>query len=309
MSQDWALFEGFVTREKALGGPDPQLDTLVVMTDADERTALWQLGCFAATYAVGPAEVLWQHWDHDTPPPEQWLRERWEGLPLRRERRAVRTPVKLARCLESYSAWAAGFRQEQQQTWEQLWGALTPIWGMGRYINLKLAELLHRRFGTPAQDSLMAAGGWSPRKGMASLYPEHSELLLGGDTAAEVAAVEELATQLRATLAERGIRLSWFELQVFLCEYKQAMRAKKYPGRSHDTELTYWRTAQSHFGSGSTMLEARARLFPPEVLGEQQCWMGARKECERTMVDHGYLWSDLEYDYMATFDFARPVAR
>ena len=149
---------------------------------------------------------------------------------------------------------------------------------------------------------------------MASLFPEHSSWLLVGDGARTVRNVEALAQSMLVNECA-DLDLTWFELQVFLCEYKQALRGKKYPGRSHDSELGYWHRTRAHFGLRGTsddVLTARAEAFPHEVLGELQGWEGVRPECERTMLDNGYMWTDLRMDYMATKakgDFSKPVMR
>lgn len=306
--EHWHFFREFIRHEKSVGGPDPQLDTMAKMTEGMTlREKMWAAGCFAATYCVGTAEVIFAY---DLPPPNAaWLREHWEGLPLRRERRAVRTPDKLARCLADYADWMDRVAPEWWGSFGDAYRSVSKVWGMGRYINLKLVELLHRQgvHGFP-QDCLDARGAWSPRRGMASLYPQHAEWLLGGDDLRTVSRVEGLAlSMLEGELRDLG--LTWFELQVFLCEYKQALRGKKYPGRSHDSELGYWHRTQGHFGKPSGMPGARAAIFPAEVLGEKQGWAGVREQCERAMVDHGYMWSDLLYDYAATTNFANPVLR
>ncbi len=321
VEEHWRHFHDFAHWERAVGGPDPQLDTLAAMVEDWELVdRAWACGLFAAAYCLGPAEAIWREFTPeqvvaDEPRWTAWVAANWQGLPLRRERRAVRTPGKFARCVASYAKWlldcdpSAGWFV--QQDYEAGFAETAQVWGMGRYIQMKLMEALHRcGVVVTRQDQLMAKGGWSPRTGLASLYPEDASWLTGGDDAATCARVEARAAELLEVLAAQGLELSWFHLQVFLCEYKQALRGKKYPGRSHDSELEYWRRSQAHFGGESGLLPARQRAFPAEVLGESSgMWMGVREDCERTLIDHGYMWTDLLYDYTATTDFARPKVR
>jgi hypothetical protein len=313
----WEYFLEFAEKEMALGGPDPQLETLGPMAkDLPRLDRVWAMGCFGAGYTVATAEVLWNIWPVadviDRPEVfETWVSENWKGITLRRERRAVRTPGKFAKCLISYAHWA--YDAADEHWWDYpdyvaAYESISRVWGMGRYINLKILELLFRHCGSQSpQDQLMARGGWSPRMGMASLYPDSKDYLLGDDSIRNVLMTEALACRLKEECAEQGVFMSWFQLQVFLCEYKQALRGKKYPGRSHDSELDYYRKSQAYWNNESGIYAARAKLFDHEVLGEASgMWSGVRETLERTLLDHGYLWSDLEFDYVGTTDFKEP---
>jgi hypothetical protein len=277
---------------------------------------LWRGCCFAATYCLGSAEAIWKKWSWNDvlmrgSSFHAWLVDNWKGLPLRRERRAVRTPEKLHHCCKSAAEWVSigpgGWWYYQD--FEEAFRDTARIWGMGRYIQLKLIEVFHRFGAHTQQVDLQARGGWSPRRGLASLYPEHAEWLNAGDDAPTVQRVERLGSELKSELASQGLELDYFKLQVFLCEYKQALRGKKYPGRSHDSELDYWNKTQAHWHNDSDLYRARALAFPTEVLGEHQGWNGVRPELETVLLDHDYMWSDLTYDYVATSDFAHPVLR
>lgn len=313
----WEYFLGFAEKEMQLGGPDPQLQTLGPMTkDLPYSEKVWAMGCFGAGYTVATAEVIWNEWPlrRVLGAPQTftgWIRANWSGITLRRERRAVRTPEKFARCLLSYAEWSDGCYGEhwwEHADYKAAYESISQVWGMGRYINLKILELLYRHCGSASpQDSLMAKGGWSPRTGMASLYPDHKDYLLGDDTSETVVLVERLARALQQECGDKGVPMSWFELQVFLCEYKQALRGKKYPGRSHDSELDYFRKSQAYWHNDSSIYQARANTFDDRVLGEVSgMWHGVREPLERTLVDHGYLWSDLEFDYVGTSNFKEP---
>ena len=309
----------FIRLENELGGPDPHLATVGKMLELDpELDPAWCIGCYALGYNVPTGEVIWQNWTQravlDNPFTfTKWVEDHWEGMGLRRERRAVRTPAKFSRCLISYARW---LNDAGVQDWwyaddfPTAWREVSKIYGMGRYVLLKLVEGLCRYDGREFhQSDIRAHSGASPREGLSLLYPEHTLWLTSDDnTKSTVAHVEDLATRLRNRLAENyGVTVDYFTLQVVLCEYKKVSQGKQYPGRTHDTELAYYRASQKYWGNESRMLEARAAVFPNRILGEQRGWGGKREELSRTLPDHGYLWTDLSYDYWSTRDLAHPV--
>jgi hypothetical protein len=90
----------------------------------------------------------------------------------------------------------------------------------------------------------------------------------------------------------------WFELQVVLCEYKKSWQGKQYPGRTHDTELRYFREAQQAWGGfQSDMLHARAEVFPEVILGEKRGWWRQREELEAALPVYRYTWTDRKFDF------------
>lgn len=279
---------------------------------------VWRAGCYAVGYNVPTAEVIWSAWPwpsalEDAPVFESWVREHWEGFGLRRERRAVRTPSKYTRCLLSYAEWLASPDKDwwYEPDFPRAWAELNRVWGMGRYVLLKLNEVLCRYAdGAFRQTDIRAQGGRSPREGLALLWPEHAAWLLGGDDIATVRQVEALATETRERLSVAyGVEPSWFIFQVVLCEYKKCWLGRQYPGRTHDTELRYLREVQRYWGNATGILDARAAVFPHEALGELQGWHGARENLEETLPRYRYTWSDLKYDYALTADPAHPVPR
>ena len=67
-----------------------------------------------------------------------------------------------------------------------------------------------------------------------------------------------------------------FQLQVLLCEYREALNSGYYPGASLDEELMYMAKASSF--DLNPILESRRALFSHEYLGEISGWSGIRKE-------------------------------
>jgi hypothetical protein len=314
-------FAEFVRWEKACGGPDPHLAYMgPLLWRCEVRERAWRLGCYLACYNVPTGIALWNAWPWADMPGEgqeealqMWIEQNWAGLSWRRERRAVRSVPKLTRHLISLADWVGALPHQQWATYDAAWRAADQIWGTGRYMKHKLLEGLYRYCGIGVQLSdIRAKGGWSPRIALALLYPQYAEELTSKG-AANDAVAEKCARWAREELAERhGLEVSFFDLQVMLCEYREsAISRRQYPGRSHDSELGHMLRIEHHWGTAvrEPFDRTRALCVPEQNRGELHGWAGAREDCGHTLADHGYTWNDMEYDYMATEDFAAPVRR
>jgi hypothetical protein len=316
------FFSEFIRWEKAVGGPDPHLATLGEMIrDESWAERVWRCGLYASGYNVPTAEILWKHWPLERmhtegPLLQDWLSENWGGIGMRRERRAVRTPNKFYRCLRGIYDWTAQVTEQPPDWWgddsaeafESAWKSTGTIYGLGRYVQLKYVEALARYAeGKFHQTDIRARGGESPREGLALLFPASATWLT---STGHIENVVALATALRGDVAERLQQdVDFFTTQVVLCEYKKVWQGKQYPGRTHDTELKYWRAAQMYWGHDSDMLRARGALFHPVSLGEEQGWWSARESLETTLPLYRYMWSDLVHDYSTTTNVSEPALR
>lgn len=297
-------FREFVYYEKAVGGPDPHMAIVQHLSrGVPQDEMLRRIGCYAATYNSPGAQFLWQAAPRDGL--EDWLGQVWP-VPTRRERRVMRRPEWMARFLMEYTAWSATLPDKawfteprMKDRYEAAWADITTVWSMGRYIAIKALELMNRTVlpGLLPAPDIRAKGGWSPRQGLALLFPAYSEAFLGGDDPSTVSVVEQYA---RAASVVSGAELSMFETQVFLCDFKQSWVGKRqYPGRSIDSELEYWYGLAARGMSFDSLLEARRELFPEVSLGELNGWGGVRKELGHFIHETGETWSDLKYDYRA----------
>lgn len=318
----WHRFAEFVYYERAVGGPDPHMRLVGEGMSAGEdwREIVWRGGCYIGVYNVPTAQVLWEHLrpeeavDYDKA--AAFVADAWGGLTMRRERRAVRTPTKLAKYLCTYAQWMEELADQPWATttndYAAAWRDVHRVYGLGRYVALKLIEYLGRYAGSPTRlEGIMAKGGWSPRQALALLYPNGAHSLMGDDSPHNVQHAEHVARLGRDRLAESyGIDLDWYNFQVLLCDYKQSYVGKRqFPGRSQDSELEYWRKIDAWWGLDRKMFEARARLFPLEALGEHNGWVSVREELGNVLRDFKYTWSDLLYDYDSTVDLRKPVQR
>lgn len=326
-------FAEFCLREKEAGGPDPHMKLAGRLAQGKAPVDVWLIaGIYVACYNYPTTERIYEWLSQDRLAPqgaiEDWLREHWEGIATRRERRSVRSPEKMARCLATWRDFA-----DAQVEWLNEWGpwgdapafnyevlwetSQRHVYALGRYATLKLLEFLRRYTEVPlVQPDYRLAGGWSPREGLALLIPEEAERLNGDDRPEYVARAEMLAAHAHelATEATGGaLALDRYEMQVLLCDYKQCWSGlRQYPGRSQDSELEYEAQIMPHWGDLTDMGDYRAELFPHWALGERNDWDGVRKELGHVLREQGYMWSDKLYDYRATADsgdWAHPVRK
>jgi len=307
-------FVSFSRSELSSGGPDHHLRTIADIARSryggpEERA--WAVCCYAAPYNVPAGLAILDEWPLDRPLDgiEGWLVENWRGIPIRKEKRAVRSPAKMARHIRDLRAWASGIGAliDAAESFEDLWSSMRGVWGAGRYTSCKLLEGVRRAGVTSVpQPDIRPNGAKYPRRALSFIHPEHAEELNATGTRTYDAFADGLARGTATAVPAPDV----FTAEVLLCDWQQALRGSYYPGRPLDSEIDQARQVSEHFGTDLAALwDVRASLFPPEHLGEAQGWSGRRKELGATWDDHGYWWSDLELDYVATADLADPVRR
>lgn len=322
----------FTAMKREIGEPSPHLAIVGHMArDVSMDSRLWLLGCYAATYCLPTAQVLWERWDvervlADPPGFESWLAGHWPGIVTRQERRCVRTPRKMAACLTSFAAWTKVeypslflsqdlSARDPHAYYDFVWESVSNIAYFGRYINIRLVEGLRRYCEIPARlYDIRSLGGWSPKKCLAYLYPEHANVLLIDNRDGNLLTNDlagHLLADVRAAIPEAEV--DEYVLAAMLCEYKGAYENRhQYPGWTIDQEPPMYEKVLAYWGDDvdrDALWAARRALFPPEVLGEVGGWPGTRWPLAATLRDHGYNWTDLLYDFAATEDFAVPVPR
>jgi hypothetical protein len=279
---------------------------------------MWRAGCYVGVYNVPTAEVIWQEWSpNDLTGLEAWIDANWTGLGFRRERRSVRSKEKLARYLRSYAEWVqeepVWFHglYEPKEAYEIAWRDIQRVYGMGRYVALKALEFMRRYCGAPIElPDMRPSGGWSPRAALSLLYPHSAGELTSPKDFDGYS--NHLFENARQRLAEGGLQLDRYNMQVLLCDYKQSVVGRRqYPGRSQDSELVYADKVHGHFGGESSeMWETRLRIFPHWALGEIQGWDDVRNELGHVLAAHRYTWTDSQFDWFASrADLAHPVTR
>jgi len=243
---------------------------------------------------------------------EQWIAENWEGLPFRRERRAVRSVSKLTQHLTSFADWLArwdGFSTgglTPEERYVVLWDDLeSNVWGLGRYSLMKLMETFTRqeRFNIACPD-IRPIGGDSPRQQLADLFD--NPILAKGNSEEILIGVETAVAHLRRKTDANGVPLTMFETEVYLCEFAQALKHNQYPGRALDSEIGHYYKAAQWFGKWDGFWRIRSEMFPSWALGENHGWENRRVELGACIPDHNYVWSDSIYDYSNTTNLAAP---
>lgn len=312
----------FTEFKKLVGEPSPHLAIVGQMSSGwpVERRA-WALGCYGAVYCLPTAQVLWTHWPNAVDVVKlgeagvrAWLEMHWAGIVTRTERRCIRTPKKLARCLYGYANWvvndfpglAPAYTEDPKEYYDYVWDSTTSVIFIGRYIAIRIIEGLRRYCNVPAQlYDMRSIGGWSPKKALMYLYPEHTPVLLIANKEGD-----ELADVLFADLLQKmQVQIPWLDyyvLAAMLCEYKGAFENhKQYPGWTIDQEPLMYDKVKVYWGDEfdeSLLWDARKALFPSKALGEAGGWHGTRWPLTKTLRDFGYNWSDTKYDYVKTLE-------
>lgn len=313
--ENWHLekFKEFCHYEKLYGGPDPHMCAVIYMCKSvPEIEKLWRVHCYVGLYNVPSAEAVWREWPgecylRNSERIESWFENHWKGFRLRRERRTVKSPSRLAKYFIGYETVLQELPRLRNADPEEIWQFANSLPHVGRYAATKLLECWHR-LGLIENTvcDIRAKGGWSPRSTLAMIAPEMNHDPY--DNSEFSVKQADFAVKL---LHGHVSNISIFELEVMLCEYKASYKThRQYPGRSADSELEYERAIEGYWNVGETdHMKTRKVLHPPWVLGEIQGWKGVRKDLGYVLANHGYTWSDSLYDYMKTLDLAKPARR
>lgn len=316
----WKKFLEFSQLELGTGGPDPYLKLAAkgVSQASSREEQVWRAACFIAPYEVNTGSVLWSEWplQRALSKPEElepWIRDNWKGLIFRRERRAARTPKKMAISLRTAAAFAESITNRLDDDYETLWGLSDKaLMYYGRYALIKFLEVLYRaKTVSSSIPDIRPIGAWSPRTTLTWLYPsEDKDLLIKSNKPPVLNRIQEMAKEIKLQVTQKVKHpVSYYDIEVMLCNYRQAL-GWRFPGRSLDTDLGYYARTKEYWGDRFTfpLLTLRRNNFPSVVLGERQGWT-QRKELESTYENFGYFWCDLLYDYKATTDLSLPVRR
>lgn len=317
----------FCRYDMLCGGPDPHMAVVGHLSrDKPFMEKAWMAGCYIGVYNVPTAQVLWETFpfekalemeEHEW---EAWIRENWKGLSFRRERRPVRTAPKLAKFMHTYTNWIAGANLDWPRdpdpkiSYDLLWRECQQnVWGLGRYVALKLLEFYTRYLPLAIQiPDMRPKGGWSPRAALALLNPGYVKPLNGDDRPEHLRYAKWLFLECQMLLKKNyGVEVDMYNLQVLLCDYKQSVVGRRqYPGRAQDSELEHYHKIASYWPDPpDALFKAREEIFPHWALGEKNGWSGPRNELGHVLCDYGYTWTDSLYDYSSTTNLAEPVLK
>jgi hypothetical protein len=324
------FFGEFCLGVQRAGGTTPHMLMAVKACEGlDVRDQLWRAGCYAFVYNIPTAEVLWRNWQpgewkHDDL--VKWIADNWKGIKFRKERKAARSPERLATCMKSYADYMQlvsereWFLSDDIEPGKRYADGFEDICKsvkyMGRYIAIRWLEVMRRVYDLPIpMPDLRPRDGDHPRKALALMYPEYMEELMGGNDDQTIEIVNDVVEFCREDLLDvYDLDVDYYTMQSLLCEYKQsALGMRQYPGKSVDTTLKYFKEVYDYWGQEEAekteIWNIRASVFPEFVLGEKSGWDGVRAELGEVLRKYNYTWSDYLYDYAKTTDLANPVRR
>jgi len=195
-AEQWSIFGEFIQKKLDVGEPSPHLKIVGYLSkDLPIRERMWRAGCYAVPYSIITAEAIWQTWSLEDAiyrpyQVTEWIEKNWKDIHTRTERRCVRTPAKFNECLIGYANWIdhvlpltlieMGEKESNEERYDILWKSIHTVKYLGRYINIRILDLFYRYCEIDAHlYDIRSIGGWSPKKMLALLYPEHEEMLLG----------------------------------------------------------------------------------------------------------------------------------
>lgn len=324
-SADWHFekFVEFARLKHDVGEPSPHLSVVGNICQQEKMNLnerLWFIGNYACSYCLPTAQVIIDFWSYEQAAKdfdafESWLKDNWAGIVTRTERRTVRTYPKYARCLREWSAWITNEfpklldiqEPDDKAYYDKVFKSVTSVYSIGRYIAIRIIEGLRRYCGLERARlyDVRSIGGWSPKKCLAFLYPEHAKVILIDDKRGNLL-TDQLAEDLLVRVKKELPWADYYIVAAMLCEYKGAYEKRhQYVGWTIDQEPLLYDKVLKHFGKQASgisekLWSARKALFPKEVLGEVQGWGGTRWDVAKILRDYGYIWSDLKYDYFAT---------
>lgn len=288
----WPLFESFIIEELKAHGPDPQLQLLLELApDVSDVEKMWLIGTYCAHHCVASAWAVYLNFrpDQVLKDPNSLLRfleRNWAALPVRQEMHSHRMLEKRWACLIDAAIYATG-KSWQNGSYEKIWNDfIESVSFFNRYLCIKAIEMMRR---TVRPDLILsdirAQKGWSPRAMIALLYPEVADTVGNkrNNSFETVWYAEEYATRIRERLKLRGIELSYYQLQVLLCNSKQMIEGRVAPGSGIEAELNFIRTAEKNF-TMSHVYDTRKRIYDHRYLSEVPGWQGLQKDHWRRKV-------------------------
>lgn len=288
------MFAEFCSQEMMAGGPDPQVKLTAEAIKRHPIGGPELAGLFVVPYSCAGAAVLWRLWERKPDPLtwEGWLHQHGGGIPVRKERRPVKGHWgRFSISAATYIQWSQTeyHNVKDSSSYEEVFKSLTKhVKYVGRYAAMKLLETLYQADLIAAQQNTMVPRDAKyPRRTIALLMPEHTEMLKENRDEAEVDALCERIRQ--GIIARIGQDVTWFQIETMLCIYRQSLKGK-YPMGRQDSELGHWTRSMEFYGEEAAVQlnqqfpfsQLRRELYPIEYLGEwnDPPWYGIRPALE-----------------------------
>lgn len=315
------MFREYLKLSKEVGDPDSHVRLAGILAqdieDLNER--VWFLCLFASFYNVPTGYLVYQYWPLEKVLKDwlgfsKWIQENWAGFIVTTERRTVRTPRKMLESLFFCFVYAQEFKQ-YERSYDSIWVEINEkIRHFGRYICIKFLEAMYLAGVIEARiPDIRPVDGWSPRKTIAWLYPQHAHFSLKGNEPLQIQGINELTKIILEDMQKTIPTATMFDLEVVFCTYRTLHESVNgnYPGHTHDATLKQYHLVENYWGDGyiKHILEVRKEMFPEFVLGEIQGWKEPRRELNRCHKMYNYIWADTAYNYQETRDLEHPVRR
>jgi hypothetical protein len=263
---DFVTYHAHITKIKELN--PSYLVVKEVGEGAAPESRLWLTFLYAAYYHIGSALKTWEAYPMPELPAESFL-----TLPCSTERRGHRSPRKLQKHIEAIIEVAkpnglTGWVQQivastPEKSWERTQTLLGQLWGNGRWACYNTGEMLMKINGYPLKPTDMGHSySTGPREGLKLLYPDIPE----GNSEREVKRLDKISTDLVNLINAQGIEGTIETVETSLCGYHSLVYKRTYVGYEIDTMLSDLHAVPS--GLTDKAIAARARIFPPEYLGE-----------------------------------------
>lgn len=328
LEEHYELFTEFCGLEKKSGGPDPQVAiiTELLKNVPEFSEKLWLIGCYAATHCIPTAYRIWTTFrprhvysyqgnedfrDFINDYFRSWLKDNWKYLPVRPERKSVYVLENRVKCLTDFAEYSItrAALDFESVSYEEIWeDSISHIRYYNRYMAIKYIEMVRRAIAPHlTMPDIRPKGAWSPRMMLGVLFPEYYDVMTSNKETPEIF---ELSNQLawraiKLVKDRRNVDVDLFEIQVLLCEYREAVNGGFYAGGTHDEEMRYIRkaTINDMHSEFKSIWEVRSQLFDHRLLGELNSWNDIRSDLGKTLRKHKYLWSDFKYNYPTNLEF------
>jgi len=286
--KDYATFHKGQYDSKDLDPVYPVLTTIGDELGLDQEQRVWLTFLHVSYYHIGSAMRVFAEYPNPAIPRDELL-----TLPTGTERRAHRMPIKLHHHFNSLMGIADSYgglynwinqyvKPNPQAAWDSITEALTQPVGNGRWAAYKTAEMLWKINGIPmCAPDMGHAHSSGPRQGLDILFAG----MPTGNTARDVAILDNASNEVLNKLQEHGIQAAVEEAETSLCDFHALVTGRYYVG--HDIDQMQAQILKVPSDLTATIYKARAATIPNNYLGELNNWEAVDKERNRIYRDTG----------------------
>lgn len=278
----------FATAHVATGDVDPMYPVLAAAYAAeglDRETALWRTLLYITWYHIGSADAAWTLLPSPLKAIPTSVRvPRVTGI----ERRGFRGNTKCYDMLDAllsivfrkYGSLDAWVSSGEERGWRGVRDSIEAVPYCGPWASYKWADLMKHVHGYNIVADDIGVGG-----GSATAGPIPGMVRLTGETWQRCAQDTALQNELLGLCRSSGVMFSGLEqMETSLCDFNSLCKGHYYVG--HDIDMQQVQLQ----GCRSSLLAARPKVFPHNVLGELNGWVGLRPNLSVCYRDKGLVW-------------------